>query len=55
MPNHSTEGLLKILEHVPGVTARFDGDVWKAVEWAEDEQKKGLLKDLNLNAPMQVP
>jgi hypothetical protein len=29
------------------------GDLWKAIEWAEAEQKAGRLKGLNLNAPMQ--
>jgi hypothetical protein len=50
-----TESLLTVLEHVRGVQGQFEGDVWKAVKWAEAEQKAGHLKGLDLDAPMEVP
>jgi hypothetical protein len=48
-----TTTLLTALERAPGVQAEFGGDIWKAVEWAEAEQKAGRLKELDLNAPLQ--
>jgi hypothetical protein len=51
----STEQLLAILEQVQGGQVRFGGDLWKAVDWAEAEQKAGRLKGLDLDASMQVP
>jgi hypothetical protein len=49
-----TTKLLALLEQVPGVQAKFDGDLWKAVEWAEAEQKAGRLNGLDLDAPLQI-
>ena len=42
------------LEQVPGVQTKFGGDLWKAAEWAEAEQKAGRLKNLELDAPLQI-
>ena len=42
------------LEQVPGVQTKFGGDLWKAVEWAEAEQKAGRLKNLELDTPLQI-
>ncbi|TMJ57844.1 MAG: hypothetical protein E6G90_02010 [Alphaproteobacteria bacterium] len=50
----TTKNLLSLLEHMQGVQARFDGDLWKAVEWAEAEQKAGRLRGLDLNAPLPI-
>jgi len=50
-----TEHLLGLLEEVPGVQVRFGGDLWKAVEWAEAEQRAGRLNSLALDAPMRLP
>ena len=49
-----TTKLLALLEQVAGVKTKFGGDLWKAVEWAEAEQKAGRLKGLDLNAPLQM-
>jgi hypothetical protein len=49
-----TTKLLALLERVPGVQTQFGGDLWKAVEWAEGEQKAGRLNGLDLNAPLQL-
>jgi hypothetical protein len=38
-----------------GVGAKFDGNLWKAVEWAEAEQKAGRPNSLDLDAPLQIP
>jgi hypothetical protein len=52
--DESTLNLLALLEQVPGVHTKFDGDLWKAVEWAEAEQKAGRLRSLDLDAPLQI-
>ncbi len=49
-----TTKLLALLEQVPGVQTQFGRDLWKAVEWAEAEQKAGRLKDLDLDAPLKI-
>jgi hypothetical protein len=49
-----TTKLLARLEQVPGVQTQFGGDLWKAVEWAETEQKAGRLNGLDLDAPLQI-
>jgi len=46
--------LLALLEQVPGVQAKFWADLWKAVEWAEAEQKADRLNGLDLDAPLKV-
>jgi hypothetical protein len=46
----ATNNLLSLLEHVPNVGTQFGGDPWKAVEWAEAQQKGGQLKGLDLDA-----
>jgi hypothetical protein len=46
--------LLALLEQVFGVQTQFGGDLWKAVEWAEAEQKASRLKDLDLDAPLKI-
>jgi hypothetical protein len=51
----ATRNLLTLLERVPGVQVGFGGDLWKAVEWAEKEQKAGRLNGLDLDAPLRVP
>jgi hypothetical protein len=51
----TTEHLLAVLEGVQGVQVKFGGNLWKAVEWAEAEQKAGRLKGLDLDAAMQTP
>jgi hypothetical protein len=51
---NTTNELLAVLEQVSGVDAKFDGDLWKAVEWAQAEQKAGRLKDIDLDAPFEV-
>jgi len=51
----TTQKLLALLEHVPNVQTRFEGDLWRAVEWAEVEQKAGRLKTLDLDAPLKMP
>jgi hypothetical protein len=50
----TTEKLLALLEQAPGVQTKFDGDLWKAVEWAEMEQKAGRLNSLDLDAPLHM-
>jgi hypothetical protein len=50
-----TNEVLKILEQVPSVQAKFDGDIWAAVEWTEAEQKAGRLTHLDLDAPLWLP
>jgi hypothetical protein len=50
----ATEKLLALLEQAPGVQTKFGGDLWKAVEWAEMEQKAGRLNGLDLDAPLQI-
>mgnify|MGYP003693864305 CR=1 FL=1 len=37
----------------PG-SKQFGGDLWKAVEWAEAEQKAGRLNGLDLDAPLKI-
>ncbi len=49
-----TTKLLALLEQVPGVQTKFWGDLWKAVEWAEAEQKAGRLNGLDLDAPLKI-
>ena len=49
-----TSKLLALLEQVPGVETKFGGDLWKAVEWAEAEQKAGRLNGLDLDAPLKI-
>jgi hypothetical protein len=49
-----TTNILALLEQVPGVQTQFGGDLWKAVEWAEAEEKAGRLKGLDLDAPLRV-
>ena len=49
-----TTKLLALLERVPGVQTKFDGNLWKAVEWAEAEQKAGRLNGLDLDAPLKI-
>jgi hypothetical protein len=51
----TTEELLALLQQVPDVDTEFNSDLWKAVEWAETEQKGGRLKDLDLDAPLRAP
>jgi hypothetical protein len=46
------EKLLAILEQVPVVNIKFNGDLWKAVDWVQTEQKAGRLRDINLDAPL---
>jgi hypothetical protein len=43
------------LEEIPDVHAKFGGDLWKAVEWAQIEQRRDRFKDLDLNARLQAP
>jgi hypothetical protein len=49
-----TPKLLALLEQAPGVQTQSGGDLWKAVEWAETEQKAGRLNGLALDAPLQI-
>jgi hypothetical protein len=51
----ATKNLLALLERVQGIDVRFNGDLWKAIEWAETEHKAGRLSGLDLDAPMHVP
>src|SRR5271165_25869 len=50
----STADLLTLLEQVPGVQTKFGGDLWRAVEWAEAEQKAGRLSGLDLDGPLKI-
>ena len=51
----TTEKLLALLEQIPGVDAKFDGDLWKAVNWVQAEQQRGRLRGLDLDAPFRAP
>lgn len=47
--------LLAFLEKIPGIDAKFDGDLWQAVEWVERRQQEGNLKGLDLDTPTGAP